>query len=119
MVYFKAGGSRCPPTNCERTNIAKNAVALKCMTTNRESTMRQVQASAAKTRFAELLRIVERGETVVITRRGKPVARLVPDKEGSKSGVAQVKEQISALRSEMPRLTIREILQSRHKGHRF
>ncbi|HVL37084.1 MAG TPA: type II toxin-antitoxin system prevent-host-death family antitoxin [Burkholderiales bacterium] len=32
----------------------------------------------AKTKLAELLDKVEAGETVVITRRGRPVARLVP-----------------------------------------
>jgi prevent-host-death family protein len=32
----------------------------------------------AKTKLAELLNKVEDGETVTITRRGKPVARLMP-----------------------------------------
>lgn len=32
----------------------------------------------AKNRLSELLDLVERGEEVVITRRGKPVARLAP-----------------------------------------
>ena len=40
--------------------------------------MREVQATEAKTRLAELLRVVERGETVAITRYGKTVAHLVP-----------------------------------------
>lgn len=37
-----------------------------------------VGAFEAKTHFARLLQRVERGEEVTITRRGKPVARLVP-----------------------------------------
>ena len=37
-----------------------------------------VGAFEAKTRFAQLLQRVERGEEVTITRRGKAVARLVP-----------------------------------------
>jgi prevent-host-death family protein len=37
-----------------------------------------VGAFEAKTRFAQLLQRVERGEEVTITRRGKVVARLVP-----------------------------------------
>jgi prevent-host-death family protein len=37
-----------------------------------------VSAFEAKTRFAQLLQRVERGEEVTITRRGKAVARLVP-----------------------------------------
>ena len=32
----------------------------------------------AKTNFSALLERVERGEQIVITRRGKPVARLMP-----------------------------------------
>ena len=40
--------------------------------------MREIQATEAKTHLAELLRAVEHGETVAITRHGKPVAHLVP-----------------------------------------
>jgi len=36
----------------------------------------------AKTHFAELLSRAERGEEITITRRGKPVARLVPTERG-------------------------------------
>lgn len=39
--------------------------------------MLTVGAFEAKTKFSELLDAVERGEDVVITRRGLPVARLV------------------------------------------
>jgi prevent-host-death family protein len=40
--------------------------------------MREVGAFEAKNRFGTLLDWVEKGEEVVITRRGKIVARLVP-----------------------------------------
>ena len=41
--------------------------------------MRSIQAAEAKTHLLQgLLDEVERGETVVITRHGKPIARLVP-----------------------------------------
>jgi prevent-host-death family protein len=36
-----------------------------------------VTIQAAKTRFSELIRRVEAGEEIVITRRGKPAAKLV------------------------------------------
>jgi prevent-host-death family protein len=39
--------------------------------------MKQVAVYEAKTRLSELLADVEQGEQVVITRRGRPVARLV------------------------------------------
>jgi prevent-host-death family protein len=40
--------------------------------------MNSVGAFEAKTHFSQLLERVERGEEIVITRRGKPVARMVP-----------------------------------------
>ena len=40
--------------------------------------MRTVGAYEAKTHFGELLSEVENGETVVVTRRGVAVARIVP-----------------------------------------
>jgi prevent-host-death family protein len=39
---------------------------------------REVQASEAKTHFARLLDEVERGETIIITRHGQAIARMVP-----------------------------------------
>lgn len=38
--------------------------------------MRQVNIHDAKTHFSELIAAVERGETIVIARRGKPVAKV-------------------------------------------
>ena len=43
--------------------------------------MREVGAVEAKNTLGSLLDAVEKGEEVAITRRGKRVARLVPDKE--------------------------------------
>lgn len=40
--------------------------------------MSEIGAIKAKNRLGALLDRVERGEEIVITRRGKPVARLVP-----------------------------------------
>ncbi len=42
--------------------------------------MREIGAFEAKNRLGQLLDSVEQGEEVVITRHGKPVARLVPPK---------------------------------------
>ncbi|AHE96966.1 prevent-host-death protein [Thioalkalivibrio paradoxus ARh 1] len=41
--------------------------------------MRRVQVTEAKAKFSGLLAAVEAGETVAIMRRGRVVARLVPD----------------------------------------
>ena len=43
--------------------------------------MKTVGAFQAKTHFSALLTEVQRGETVVVTRNGKPVARIVPADE--------------------------------------
>jgi prevent-host-death family protein len=44
--------------------------------------MTEIGTFEAKNRLSELLDRAERGEEVVITRRGKPVAKLVPIKAG-------------------------------------
>ena len=44
--------------------------------------MREVGAFEAKNRLGTLLDWVEQGEEVLITRRGKAIARLVPAKPG-------------------------------------
>ena len=44
--------------------------------------MREIGAFEAKNKLAELLNAVEHGEEVTITRRGKPVARLVRPEGG-------------------------------------
>lgn len=44
--------------------------------------MREIGAFEAKNRFGTLLDWVEHGEEVIITRRGKVVARLVPGTVG-------------------------------------
>ena len=40
--------------------------------------MRIVQATEAKARLAELLRTVEHGESVAITRHGETIAHVIP-----------------------------------------
>jgi prevent-host-death family protein len=52
--------------------------------------MTAVSAFTAKRLFAQLLRRVERGEEIVITRHGKAVARLVPAATRSDAEAAMV-----------------------------
>jgi len=57
--------------------------------------MREVGAFEAKNKFSTLLDWVENGEEIVITRRGKAVARLVPSasclaREKSAQAVADI-----------------------------
>jgi prevent-host-death family protein len=80
--------------------------------------MKQIQASIAKAQFAELLDEVERGETVVITRHGKPVARLVPDSEARRARASAAIERIKELRKSVKPATIEEIIAWKNEGRR-
>ena len=57
--------------------------------------MRQVGVYDAKTHLPRLLDEVERGETVTITRHGRPVARLVPVKPNRRN-VEEAMEELRA-----------------------
>ena len=80
--------------------------------------MKEVQASVAKARLAELLDEVERGETVVITRHGKAIARLVPDEAGRRADARRAIEAIREMRKHGPRATVKEILAWRDEGRK-
>ena len=79
--------------------------------------MRSVGSFEAKTHLSELLASVERGEEIVITRRGTPVARLLPMAEAT--GRATALKNLEAIRSKLRgRVTTRDILDARDTGRR-
>ncbi len=80
--------------------------------------MKEIQASQAKTHLPSLLDSVERGETIIITRHGKPIARLVPESERKKD-VTEWFKKMDAFRKTMPKLTLEELLSAKHEGHRY
>ena len=82
--------------------------------------MREIQSTEAKARFAEILRNVEHGETVAITRHGKTVAHLVPARDRERAERDAAVERLLALRERWAPtgMTDEEILASRHEGHR-
>jgi prevent-host-death family protein len=80
--------------------------------------MREVQASQAKTHLLQLLDDVERGETVVITRHGRPVARLAPETNPDQNKVAEAIAGMRALRSRIGRLSLEEVLSARDEGRK-
>jgi prevent-host-death family protein len=57
-----------------------------------------IGAFEAKTHLSELLERVEQGAVVTITRRGRPVARLVPIETGTHDRAAQAVAGLRALR---------------------
>lgn len=81
--------------------------------------MATVSAYEAKTHLPRLLREVERGETVIITRHGKPVAKLAPVDDQRRAEVAEAIERIKALRRRLPKVPLEELLAARHEGHKY
>jgi prevent-host-death family protein len=78
--------------------------------------MDTIQASEAKTHFLRILDKVERGATVVITRRGRAIARLTPEPVIDGERVRQAIEGMKALRKKIGRLSLEEILSARDEG---
>ena len=60
--------------------------------------MSQIGAFEAKTHLSELLDRVEAGEELVIARRGRPIARLVPVADANQQRAAEAVKRLLALR---------------------
>lgn len=82
--------------------------------------MREIGAFEAKTHLSELLAAAEAGESITITRRGTPVARLVPAGRGADRTPALTR--IAALRRRLSVAGVTlgrdEILSARDQGRR-
>lgn len=61
--------------------------------------MIKVGAFEAKTHLSALLEKVARGEEVLITRRGRPAARLVPAEREDQADIAEAIRKLRALRA--------------------
>jgi prevent-host-death family protein len=72
----------------------------------------------AKTHLNGLLKRVSKGETIRITRRGIPVAKLIPADAGEKAKPSQVVREIRELRkgATLGKSTIRELINA---GRRY
>ncbi|MGD9656335.1 MAG: type II toxin-antitoxin system Phd/YefM family antitoxin [Methylocystis sp.] len=80
--------------------------------------MREVQASDAKARLAELLTAVERGETIVITRHGRRIARLAPETDLKQAEIDRAIDDLGRFRESARKAPLAEILRARHRGHK-
>jgi prevent-host-death family protein len=81
--------------------------------------MREIRASEAKTHLLQLLDEVERGETILITRHGRPIARLVPEADRRQAEINQAIDRIERRRALAGRVTADELLAWRHEGHKY
>jgi len=80
--------------------------------------MREIQASEAKTHLPQLLDDVERGETLVITRHGRRIARIVPEVDLRQEEIARAMEGIREIGKRTGRVTVKELLSARDEGRR-
>lgn len=78
--------------------------------------MRDVGAYETKTHLAELLSVAERGETIVVTRRGKPIAKITPYRPLFMT-VESIAEEFARLRSTVkPGESLQDLIE---EGRRF
>jgi len=77
--------------------------------------MTEFGAFEAKNRLSELLDRVEKGEEVIITRRGRPVAKLVPAKKLPKASQSRQAERIR-VRARQAAVDIRNLAQEMNLG---
>lgn len=81
--------------------------------------MESIGAYEAKTHLPELLERVNRGESLTITRRGRPVARLVPVEDDERKRAQKAAGRIVERRRQLPRASVTELIGTIHEGHRF
>lgn len=81
--------------------------------------MREVQASEAKTHLPQLLDEVEHGETIIITRHGRAIARIVPEAQRRQEEINRAIDSIKELRKCTGRITVEELLSAGHEGHKY
>ena len=84
--------------------------------------MREVGTFEAKTHLSALLDEVARGETIIITKRGRAVARLTPPEAPDREVAVAAATTLRALRKRIGWATPKDILQMRSdsppaKGH--
>ena len=82
--------------------------------------MDSIGASEAKIHLPRLLRRVMDGESVTITRHGRPVARLVPVEEDERSRAQDAARRIRERRRRLKNnASLEELLETIHEGHRY
>ena len=80
--------------------------------------MREVGAFQAKTHLSALLDEVARGETIIITRRGRPVARLTAPEAPDREAAVAAATSLRRLRRRIGWASTEDILKMRDEGRR-
>ena len=79
-------------------------------------TKENIGSYEAKTKLPELLRRVQAGEAFTITRRGKPIADLLPSQAGTRQKTAAAIDNISAMSKRT--VSERRLKEYRDKGRK-
>ena len=79
-------------------------------------TMDQIGATDAKRYLSRLLDRVAQGESLTITRHGKPVARLIPV-TGDRERAQEAANRIIERRKHLKRAPITDLMATLHEGH--
>lgn len=80
--------------------------------------MREIGAFEAKNHLSALLEDAAAGETVIITKRGKPVAKLVPFNESEPESILDAFDKLRAIRETLDPVTTEEIIAWKNEGRR-
>jgi prevent-host-death family protein len=83
------------------------------------ATMREIQASDAKACLLQLLDDVEGGETVIIMRHGRAIARIVPETGRWQKEIGKAVDGMKAIRKRNVKVTLDELLAARHEGYKY
>lgn len=78
-----------------------------------------VGAYEAKTHLPRLLDRVQQGESVTITRHGRPVAQIVPVLAGDRERAEEAARRIRERRTQLKTAPLEELLATTHEGHRY
>src|SRR5205823_2090782 len=81
--------------------------------------MREIQASEAKAHLPQLLDDVEGGETLIITRHGRAIARIVPEVDRRQEEVDRALASILDLRKRTRKVTLEELQSAREEGRKY
>jgi antitoxin (DNA-binding transcriptional repressor) of toxin-antitoxin stability system len=73
----------------------------------------------AAVNLPQLLDDVERGETLIIKRHGRRIARIVPEMDRRQEEIDKALAGIRDLRQRTGRITLRELLSARDEGRKF
>lgn len=74
--------------------------------------MKTVGAFEAKTHFSSLLEEAERGETIVVTKKGKPVAQIGPIKpKSAKVRPSDAMKTLLSMKTRLGGLSIRKLIE--------